>query len=179
MGPGVIRMCSGFAAREHGDARRALDLLRTAGELAERSGDSKVTTDYVEAAQEKIELDRVIEVIRTLPDQSKFVLFTILVLTAKDVSHITTGEVYNLYRQLCKNQELDVLTHRRVTDLISELDMLGIINAIVVSKGRYGRTKQISLSVPQINIEKELLSNQHLFGGLEDTSIIFQSNLTN
>ncbi|HII51439.1 MAG TPA: AAA family ATPase [Halobacteriales archaeon] len=178
LGPGVIRMCSGFAAREHGDARRALDLLRTAGELAERSGDSEVTTDYVEAAQEKIELDRVIEVIRTLPDQSKFVLFTILVLTTKDVSHITTGEVYNLYRQLCKNQELDVLTHRRVTDLISELDMLGIVNAIVVSKGRYGRTKQITLSVPQAHVEKELLSNQRnqrLFTGLEDISIIFQS----
>jgi len=176
---GVIRMCSAFAAQEHGDARRALDLLRTAGELAEREGGSQVTTNHVESAQEKIELDRVIEVIRTLPDQSKFILFTILILVKKNVPYITTGEVYNLYRQYCKERDSDVLTHRRVTDLISELDMLGIINAIVVSKGRYGRTKQISLSVPQINIEKELLSNQHLFGGLEDTSIIFQSNLTN
>ena len=175
----MIRMCSAFAAQEHGDARRALDLLRTAGELAEREGGSQVTTNHVESAQEKIELDRVIEVIRTLPDQSKFILFTILILVKKNVPYITTGEVYNLYRQYCKERDSDVLTHRRVTDLISELDMLGIINAIVVSKGRYGRTKQISLSVPQINIEKELLSNQHLFGGLEDTSIIFQSNLTN
>ncbi len=173
---GVIRMCSAFAAQEHGDARRALDLLRTAGELAERSGGSQVTTAHVESAQEKIELDRVIEVIRTLPTQSKLILFTILVLVKKNISHITTGEVYNLYRQLCKERDSAVLTHRRVTDLISELDMLGIVNAIVVSKGRYGRTKQISLSVPQTNVEKELLSNHHLFGGLEDTSVIFQSH---
>ncbi len=169
-------MCSAFAAREHGDARRALDLLRTAGELAERSGDSKVTTTHVESAQEKIELDRVTEVIRTLPTQSKLILFTILQLVKQDISHITTGEVYNLYRQFCKERDSDVLTHRRVTDLISELDMLGIVNAVVVSKGRYGRTKQISLSVPQTNVEKELLSNHHLFGGLEDTSVIFQSH---
>ena len=30
----VIPLCAAFAAQEHGDARRALDLLRTAGELA-------------------------------------------------------------------------------------------------------------------------------------------------
>jgi cell division control protein 6 len=39
----VIPLCAAFAANEHGDARRALDLLRTAGELAERD-----TTDRVD-----------------------------------------------------------------------------------------------------------------------------------
>jgi len=33
---GVIAKCAAYAAREHGDARRALDLLRIAGELSER-----------------------------------------------------------------------------------------------------------------------------------------------
>lgn len=33
---GVIEKCAAYAAREHGDARRALDLLRVAGELADR-----------------------------------------------------------------------------------------------------------------------------------------------
>ena len=33
---GVIPLCSALAAQEHGDARRALDLLRISGELADR-----------------------------------------------------------------------------------------------------------------------------------------------
>jgi len=38
----VITKCAAFAAREHGDARRALDLLRVSGELAERENSPKV-----------------------------------------------------------------------------------------------------------------------------------------
>ncbi|AEH59882.1 orc1/cdc6 family replication initiation protein [Methanosalsum zhilinae DSM 4017] len=144
----VIPLCSAFAAQEHGDARRALDLLRVAGELAERENKPKVEEDHVRSAQERIEIDRVVEVVRTLPTQSKLVLYSIILLRKNGYHNVTTGEVYNVYRQLCHNIDMDILTQRRVTDLMSELDMLGILNAVVVSKGRYGRTKEISLSVP-------------------------------
>jgi cell division control protein 6 len=158
----VIPLCAAFAAQEHGDARRALDLLRTAGELAEREGADIVLEKHVRQAQEKIELDRVVEVVRTLPTQSKLVLFAIITLEEHDVPNINTGEVYNVYKQLCQDLDADVLTQRRVTDLISELDMLGIVNAVVVSKGRYGRTKEISLSVPVDETEAVLLSDSRL-----------------
>lgn len=179
LAPGVISKCSALAAREHGDARRALDLLRTSGELAERSRETTVTINHVDLAQEKIEIDRVIEIVKTLPRHSQLILFAIITLEEKDISHISTGEVYNLYRQFCKEQNFDVITHRRATDLISELDMLGIVNAVVVSKGRYGRTKQIALSVSIDNVKKELLSNQPLFGGISNSSILLQSNFDN
>ena len=158
----VIPLCAAFAAQEHGDARRALDLLRTAGELAERDDTDQVEEHHVRRAQEKIEIDRVIEVVRTLPQQSKFVLFAIILLEEEGVHSINTGEVYNVYKQLCEKLDTDVLTQRRVTDLISELDMLGIVNAVVVSKGRYGRTKEISLSVPLEETESVLLSDSRL-----------------
>jgi cell division control protein 6 len=163
----VIPLCAAFAAQEHGDARRALDLLRTAGELAERSGADLVREMHVRQAQEKIELDRVVEVVRTLPTQSKLVLFSIITLENHGVRNINTGEVYNVYKQLCSQIDADVLTQRRVTDLISELDMLGIVNAVVVSKGRYGRTKEISLSVPEQETKAVLASDSRL-ADLED-----------
>jgi cell division control protein 6 len=47
---------------------------------------------------------------------------------------------------------MDHLTQRRVTDLISELDMLGIINARLKSFGRGGRTREISLAVSMYEI---------------------------
>jgi len=174
----VIPLCAAFAAQEHGDARRALDLLRTAGELAERDQTDDVVEDHVRQAQEKIELDRVVEVVRTLPTQSKIVLFAIILLEKNGVHNINTGEVFNIYKNLCEEIDADVLTQRRVTDLISELDMLGIVNAVVVSKGRYGRTKEISLSVPTDETEAVLLSDSRL-GDIDDVQPFIQARFDN
>ncbi|WP_246282666.1 AAA family ATPase [Natronomonas halophila] len=170
----VIPLCAAFAAQEHGDARRALDLLRTAGELAERDRTETVDEKHVRHAQEKIELDRVVEVVRTLPTQSKLVLYAIILLEKNGVHNINTGEVFNIYKRLAQEIDADVLTQRRVTDLISELDMLGIVNAVVVSKGRYGRTKEISLSVPLDETEAVLLSDSRV-GEVEDAQPFVQA----
>ncbi|SDR30367.1 AAA family ATPase [Natronobacterium texcoconense] len=174
----VIPLCAAFAAQEHGDARRALDLLRTAGELAERSQAETIVEEHVRQAQDKIELDRVVEVVRTLPTQSKLVLFSIILLEKNGVHSINTGEVFNIYKRLCEEIDADVLTQRRVTDLISELDMLGIVNAVVVSKGRYGRTKEISLSVPQEETEAVLLSDSRL-SDIDDVQPFVQARFEN
>ncbi len=174
----VIPLCAAFAAQEHGDARRALDLLRTAGELAERSQAETIVEKHVRQAQDKIELDRVVEVVRTLPTQSKLVLFSIILLEKNGVHSINTGEVFNIYKRLCEEIDADVLTQRRVTDLISELDMLGIVNAVVVSKGRYGRTKEISLSVPIDETEAVLLSDSRL-SNIDDIQPFVQARFEN
>jgi len=174
----VIPLCAAFAAQEHGDARRALDLLRTAGELAERSQADLIEETHVRQAQDKIELDRVVEVVRTLPTQSKIVLFSIILLEKNGVHNINTGEVFNIYKRLCEEIDADVLTQRRVTDLISELDMLGIVNAVVVSKGRYGRTKEMNLSVPIDETEAVLLSDSRL-GDIENVQPFVQARFDN
>ncbi|MFC3477900.1 Cdc6/Cdc18 family protein [Halobacterium litoreum] len=174
----VIPLCAAFAAQEHGDARRALDLLRTAGELAERDQSDDVTEAHVRRAQDKIELDRVVEVVRTLPTQSKLVLYAILLLEDNGVHNVNTGEVYNIYKTLCDELDADVLTQRRVTDLISELDMLGIVNAVVVSKGRYGRTKEISLSVPVEETEAVLEADSRL-SDIENVTPFVQARFDN
>lgn len=158
----VIPLCAAYAAQEHGDARRALDLLRVSGEIAERIKSSKVLEAHVKQAQEKIEVDRIVEVVRTLPSQSKLVLLSVVLLGFNGDSNMTTGEAYNIYKLMCRTIGIEILTQRRVTDLISELDMMGILNATVVSKGRYGRTKEISLSVPSESTKRVLLEDYRL-----------------
>ncbi|NJD52576.1 MAG: ORC1-type DNA replication protein [Candidatus Methanoperedens sp.] len=158
----VIPLCAAYAAQEHGDARRALDLLRVSGEIAERIKSSKVLEAHVKQAQEKIEIDRIVEVVRTLPSQSKLVLLSVVLLGYNGDSNLTTGEAYNIYKQMCRLIGIEILTQRRVTDLISELDMMGILNATVVSKGRYGRTKEISLSVPSESTKRVLFEDYRL-----------------
>jgi len=162
--PAVAPLCSALAAQEHGDARRALDLLRVAAEIAERNGDDKVTEAHVYKAKNKIELDCVTEAIRTLPTQSKLVLMSILLNEDRGDGRLTTGDVYETYRELSQIIGVTVLTQRRVTDLISELDMLGIIHARVKSFGRGGRTKEIESSVPRVETKKILEDDEILQG---------------
>ncbi len=145
--PGVIEKCAAYAAREHGDARRALELLRVAGELSERESLPCVDITHIDKAEDKIEKDRISSVVMSQPKQVQAILYSIL-LTTDDNKHIVTGNVYKFYESLCKNLALRPLTQRRVSDVIAELDMLGIITARVISKGRHGRTREISLAVP-------------------------------
>ncbi len=145
---GVIAKCAAYAAREHGDARRALELLRVSAELAERLESPLVMLGHVDEAEEKIDRDRMLEIVKTQPKQFQATLYSLFLLEEKDLNNSFTGDVYDVYRDLCKMIDLRPLTQRRVSDIIAELDMLGIINAKVVSKGRYGRTRQLSITVP-------------------------------
>jgi cell division control protein 6 len=143
----VIPFCAALSAQEMGDARRAIALLRVSAEAAERNGDAVVTEAHVRYAKNKIESDVVTEVVKALTLQSQTVLMSIIHNTKNDNKVMTTGEVYSIYKELCSILQISVLTQRRITDLISELDMLGIIHAPVKSFGKAGRTKEIELSI--------------------------------
>ncbi|MEM4336991.1 MAG: ORC1-type DNA replication protein [Candidatus Woesearchaeota archaeon] len=144
---GVIEKCAAYAAREHGDARRALELLRVAGEIADRENSETLKIKHLDEAEDKLERDRITEIITAQPKQFQAVLYAVILLSTKNNKIIETGELYNLYRKICFDIGLRCLTQRRVSDVISELDMLGIINARTISKGRYGRTREISLAI--------------------------------
>lgn len=160
----TIPKCAALAAQEHGDARRALDLLRVACEIAERNNYPKVSSECVDAAQKKLDIDRIAEVVQKQPRQSQLVLYSIIYLKDLRKEDIATGDVFDVYQNFCKQLNLTPLTPRRVSDLISELDMLGIINTSVISKGRYGRTRAIKLDISSIALEKskEILKRELL-----------------
>lgn len=170
----AISKCSAFAAREHGDARRALDLLRVAGEIAERKGHNKISTEHIDEANEKIERDKILDIVETVPKQFQAVLQAIIDLEEgnsrlikqkqlfnEKLDKIFTGDVYVVYQAICKAINMEVLTQRRIGDIIQEFDMLGLINATVVSKGRYGRTREIKLAISNNILEqiKSILKN--------------------
>ena len=145
---GVTEKCAAYAAKEHGDARRALELLRVAGEIAERESSEKITMSHIDQSEKKIEQDRILDVLSVQPKQFQATLYSTLLMSKSRSGPLFTGEIYELYKRLCQKANLSPLTQRRVSDIIAEMDMLGLINAKVISKGRYGRTREITMSVP-------------------------------
>jgi ORC complex protein Cdc6/Orc1 len=162
---GVIPLCAALAAREHGDARRALDLLRVAAEIAEREGAPKVTEEHVMRARAEIERDKVSDVIRTLPLHSKLVLASVLSATGWGRGEATTGDIYSTYRSVVRSLGLEEVTLRRVSGVLGELDMLGIISGRVVSRGRYGKTRVVELAADPETVA-QALSEDPLVGSV-------------
>ncbi|MBN1544242.1 ORC1-type DNA replication protein [Candidatus Woesearchaeota archaeon] len=145
---GLLEKCAAYAAKDHGDARRALELIRVAGELAERNNEESVSIKHLDLAEDKIEKDRVIDIITTQPQQFKATLYAAILLKKEKQNTTFTGDIYEIYKEICSKTGLRPLTQRRISDILAEFDMLGIINAKVISKGRYGRTREINLAVP-------------------------------
>ncbi|MDP3966251.1 MAG: orc1/cdc6 family replication initiation protein [archaeon] len=158
---GVVAKCAAYAARESGDARRALDLLRVAGELAERAGEKKVTIKHIDEAKGKIERDKILDLVSNHPRQFQTVLNSIISISEEKKGYpFFTGEVYSHYQRFCRQYKVEPLTQRRVGDIIQEFDMLGILNVRVISKGRGGRMREIKLGLsdPLLEKVKEVIS---------------------
>lgn len=146
----VIPLCAAYAAQEHGDARRAIELMKLAATVAEEQNADRITENHVKSANERIDKNLSAEIIRTLPTQSKLILLGCIIDGFRGkkgyVSH--TSEIYNIYKEVSKMIGIEILTQRRMTDLLTELDTLSIINAKPIFKGRYGRTKEVTLTAP-------------------------------
>jgi cell division control protein 6 len=155
---GVIKLCAGLAAKEHGDARKALQLLRKAGELAERNQNKKILENHVEKAQKDIDKDHIVEYLFSMPLQTQLTLTAIYLLSKFTKEHIiTSGDIYEVHSELSnKIPGLKQLTHRRISDYINELALSGLIIANTRSLGHYGRTKIIKLDIEQQLVERVL-----------------------
>jgi len=152
-----INLCAAVAGKENGDARKAIDLLRVAAEIAERERAKIVIEKHIREAQEKIEKDTNYEVIKNSTTHTKLVVLSIL----KSQTGMT-GDVYDIYTSLCKIIEQEILTQRRITQIVSELDQLGLITSNVVSHGRYGRSQIIKIAVSTNTIMDALKDDPYL-----------------
>jgi len=156
----VISKCAALAAQEHGDARRALMLLTTAGDLAERDGSATIAEYHVDLAEHKMDNDRIVESLKGMPRQAQAVLASILEINTKRVdgkwkdNRIMSGDIFSKYRETCKSMQIRELTQRRVCDLIKEIEGIGLIETNVVSHGRHGRKTEIRVALEEAMISK-------------------------
>ncbi|MEJ2280057.1 MAG: AAA family ATPase [Candidatus Lokiarchaeota archaeon] len=162
---GVISLCAALAAKDHGDARKALQLLRKAGEIAERTQNKIVSSECVKKAQNELEKDNIKDYVKGMPLQAQVVLLAVYLISKYAPNRvIISGDIYEIHKELSnKIPGVRNLTIRRISDYINELSLSGIISANIRSFGQYGRTKIISLA-----IELDLL--QKIFNEIDKLS---------
>jgi archaeal cell division control protein 6 len=153
----AINLCSAMAGREHGDARRAIDLLRVAGEIAEREQKTSINEDHIRLASNKIEENKEVTSLQSFPLHEK-----LLIIAAMKSSELSTGEIYTTYKSLCKAVRQQELTQRRVTQMLSEIELSGIIYGRIVHQGIHGNTKKYKLTIPT-EIVKNTFKNDLTF----------------
>lgn len=161
---GVIQKAAADAAREHGDARKAIELLRYAGEIAERSGSTTVVEDHIDQAQPRAETERFRELIESLPPDVKLILYAIAKLEVNyEQSAFTTSQIYQRYEHLARDIREDPLGTSRVFKLLKEQVFLDILGSTTVSEGRYGyKAKHQLLHDPQVVMNAILIEDERL-----------------
>ncbi len=150
----ALSLCAALAAQEHGDARRAIDLIRVAGEVAEREQSNKVNDHHIRTAFKKIEENKEETLLRSLPLHEKLVILAIL-----KANNSMTGEVYRSYKNICKTVARDALTSRRITQILGDIELSGIISGRLMSQGVHGRTKKYTLMVSTEIVKRSFQSD--------------------
>jgi cell division control protein 6 len=149
----ILQYCADQSSQEHGDARRAIDLLRVAAEIAGKRGE-KITKVHIDAALAQLQRDRV----NTTLSSASYHLKLAAVALAR-ISYLTqevwhsTSTVYNQYR-LILGKDIKPLTYRRIAELLTELENMGLVISHTSSKGRHGYGTQYKLVVPPEAIGK-------------------------
>ena len=151
---GVIEKISAMASRDHGDARRAVALLAKSAYLAEKAGE-KITLKLVDQTAKELDRDRYLTLIQSAPMQLQAAMSAIIEATRQSKGKaVMTGEAYDAYKSFCTSVDLRVLTCRAFSDLIAELDIYSLLRSRIISRGRYGRSREIVLDLPSGLVEK-------------------------
>ena len=132
----VIPLSAAFAAQTHGDARIAIDLLRTAGTIAERTGASEVRERHVRLAQDKVVKNRVLEVTRGISTQKKLCLFaTAAIASETSGASAKSTDAYRVYEHLTDLVDADQHYQETYVNKMKELTTYSLVEAGRKSQG--------------------------------------------
>lgn len=155
---GILKQCADISSSEHGDARRAIDLLRTAAELASDKGEA-ISPEHVRRAHDKLERDRTEVVLRFASAHMKNLCTSLARLSyLTDQEWHTTSRIYHQYQRICMKSvpPSEPLGYRRISELLTELENTGIVVSQSKSRGRYGYGNSYKLTIDPITIGKTI-----------------------
>lgn len=137
----VIPLVAAFAAQSHGDARKAIDLFRGAGDLADERGDGRVTEDHVRESQEEIDKDRSLKLVEGLTTQKKISLYATAAVAChsnRSRSSVPSPVGFKIYQWVTDELDADQMTRETYVKYVKELSTYGLISTSRKSRGRGG-----------------------------------------
>ncbi len=157
---GALNLCASMACRQHGDARRAIKLLNVAAKTAELNQSNSITDEHVRLASQRIEVDKESQQLDAFSLHEK-----LLVITIMKSPNISTGDIYSAYKSLCKTTHQNELTQRRVTQMLSEIELSGLISGRMIHQGIHGNTKKFNLTISP-ELVKNTLKPEEIFADI-------------
>ncbi len=137
----VIPLVAAFAAQSHGDARKAIDLFRGAGDLADERGDSVVRENHVRESQEEIDKDRSLKLVEGLTTQKKISLYSTAAVACysnRPRSSVPSPVGFKVYQWVTDQLDTDQMTRETYVKYVKELSTYGLISTARKSRGRGG-----------------------------------------
>lgn len=146
----VLQYCAQLSSQQHGDARRAIELLRLAGETAGKK-EEPLSKKHVDVASEQIQQDRIANVLQHASYHLRVVCAAVIRLTyLSDSEWNSTSLIFDEYKSLLE-KETRPLSYRRISGLLMDLKNTGILESHTGSKGRGGYGTQFKPTVaPEI-----------------------------
>jgi cell division control protein 6 len=137
----ALAKCAVYAAQEHGDARRALAILRVAARVAGQESSQQITENHIDLARADLQRDMVLESILTLPVQQKAVLYAIALLTQHGKPPPESSAIYTTYMRIATQVGMSPLHQRSVRNYVSDFRSLAFIDTTLKNRGRGGGVK--------------------------------------
>jgi len=138
----VLEYCALLSSDDHGDARRALDLLRTAGEICNGKEISKTDVDN---AKNMLQKDRVTFLVSQSSTHQRVIIAAVCSLSLFGNSWNATSAIYKKHAVLIGQTK--PLSYRRIVDLLVELENYGLLASRTISRGRYGYGNEYKLKI--------------------------------
>jgi cell division control protein 6 len=151
----VLQHCSKLASEEHGDARRAIDLLRVAAELASVRNQT-ITISHVDNASKELQKDRIGNILENSSYHFRRILGAIARITflsGQDWHY--TSVLVQQYTKIWRDGA-NLLTYRRVSEIIREIENTGLLVSQESSRGRHGYGKQYKLTISHNVVGKKI-----------------------
>ena len=137
----VIPLVAAFAAQSHGDARKAIDLFRGAGDLADERGEEEVREEHVRESQEEIDKDRSLKLVEGLTTQKKISLYATAAVarySRRSGSSVPSPVGFKVYQWVTDELDADQMTRETYVKYVKELSTYGLISTSRKSRGRGG-----------------------------------------
>lgn len=139
----ALQFIAARVAQESGDARRAIDVLRMAAELAEDERAEKLTLEHAERALNCVNEEEIAVTVRTLPLHHRLILAAIADILERPSLRPGTGVIYTSYVKRAQTYGVRPLTMRRVSGILRELESLGLVEIKMDYGGARGNTKVV------------------------------------